>query len=34
VRWIFGALALYDVLGDDIDGAAAMLEDADLLGYL
>jgi hypothetical protein len=26
------ASAIYDLLGDDLDGAAAMLEDADLLG--
>lgn len=27
------AAAMYDLLGDDMDGAAAMLEDADMLGY-
>lgn len=26
------AAAVYDLLGDDMDGAAAMLEDAELLG--
>jgi hypothetical protein len=26
------AAAIYDLLGDDMDGAAAMLEDAELLG--
>lgn len=26
--------AVYDLLGDDMDGAAAMLEDADLAGLL
>ncbi len=27
------AAAMYDLLGDDIDGAAAMLEDFEALGY-
>lgn len=26
------ASAMYDLLGDDLDGAAAMLEDADMMG--
>lgn len=26
--------AMYDLLGDDTDGAMAMLEDAELLGYM
>lgn len=26
--------AVYDMLGDDMDGAASMLEDAELFGYL
>jgi hypothetical protein len=28
------ASELYDLLGDDIDGAAALLEDAEMFGYL
>lgn len=28
------AAAVYDLLGDDLDGAAAMLEDAELAGWM